>query len=148
MNAFETPEVKTVHGPDSIGYMQAWHPTMPRIRPDTVAQARDAARGFLSALRPGPAPETIDNVVLVVSELVTNALRHAGGVRALCLTALSGAVEVAVEDSSPVPPRERTPDLSGRAGGFGWPLVRRLARAVNVSAGPGGKTISAVVPCQ
>jgi anti-sigma regulatory factor (Ser/Thr protein kinase) len=147
VNASETLEVETVHGPDSIGYLQARHPTMPRTRPDTVARARETARDFLCALSPKPAPETIDTVILVVSELVTNAMRHAGGVRTLRLAALSGAVEVAVEDPSPVPPRERTPDLSGRAGGFGWPLVRHLASVVNVSQEPGGKIVSAVVPC-
>ncbi len=48
------------------------------VRPATAGEARDATRAFLSNLAQAPGPETIDNVVLVVSELVTNALRHAG----------------------------------------------------------------------
>lgn len=45
-----------------------------------VADARDTARAFLTCLRqPAVAPDAADAVVLVVSELVTNALRHGGG---------------------------------------------------------------------
>jgi two-component sensor histidine kinase len=44
----------------------------------SVAGARDSTRGFLEGLLPALAPETADTVVLVVSELVTNALRHGG----------------------------------------------------------------------
>jgi hypothetical protein len=44
-----------------------------------VADARATARAFLEDLRqPTIAPEAADTVVLVVSELVTIALRHGG----------------------------------------------------------------------
>lgn len=97
----------------------------------SVADARDAARTFLEALRrPEPTTEAADTVVLVVSELVTNALRHGGGTFNLHLTAHPDTVEVAVDDASPRTPLTRTPDLNGGTGGFGWPMVNRLARAV------------------
>lgn len=46
--------------------------------PATAAQARDDLREFFSELSPAPTGECVDNAVLVTSELVTNALRHAG----------------------------------------------------------------------
>lgn len=44
-----------------------------------VADARGTARTFVDKLEPSVASEAADAVVLVVSELVTNALRHGGG---------------------------------------------------------------------
>ncbi|MFG2721239.1 ATP-binding protein [Streptomyces sp. NPDC048416] len=115
--------------------------------PATAAQARDAARAFLAALVPRPSNENSENVVLVVSELVTNALRHAGGATALHLAADRGALHVSVRDPSPEPPRERRPDLRGCDGGFGWHLVRCLARSVAVvPAADGGKNVCVALP--
>jgi hypothetical protein len=43
----------------------------------------------------------------------------------------------------------RTPDLNGSTGGFGWPMVNRLAHATAVTRRPsGGKTVSALLPRQ
>ncbi|MFD9470456.1 ATP-binding protein [Streptomyces goshikiensis] len=113
-----------------------------------VAQARQAARAFLEALgQPAISPDKADTVVLVVSELVTNALRHGGGAYTLRLAAHPGTIEVAVEDPSPRPPRMRTPDLVDGTGGFGWHMVNDLAHHVVVTPGPeGGKTVCAFLP--
>ncbi|MGY5036175.1 ATP-binding protein [Streptomyces sp. 900116325] len=73
------------------------------------AGARDRARVFLDSLTRPLAREAAETVVLVVSELVTNALRHGGG-----------------------------------TGGFGWPMVNRLARAAVTRQAAGGKTVSAL----
>ncbi|MGP4002681.1 ATP-binding protein [Streptomyces sp. 8N706] len=72
----------------------------------------------------------------MVSELITNALRHDGGRYTLELSAGHNTLNVAVSDPSPAPPRERTPDLNG-GGGFGWPMARRLAHSLTVTPGPG-----------
>ncbi|MGY5036797.1 ATP-binding protein [Streptomyces sp. 900116325] len=111
-----------------------------------VADARDAARAFLEGLRqPAVAP---DASVLVVSALVTNALCHGGGTCTLELTAHPDTIEVAVHDPSRHAPRMRTPDLNGGTGGFGWPMVNRLARATAVTRrASGGKTVSAHLAC-
>ncbi len=113
-----------------------------------VAEARQAARSFLGTLgQPAVDPECADTVILVVSELVTNALRHGGGAYTLRLAAHPGTIEVAVEDSSPHPPRMRTPDLVDGTGGFGWHMVNDLARATVVTPTPeGGKTVRALLP--
>ncbi|MFG2889008.1 ATP-binding protein [Streptomyces sp. NPDC048248] len=115
-------------------------------RPRQAADARHAVAAFLSGLQPPASSETTQNVLLVVSELVTNALRYAGEVTALRLTAEGDALRVAVEDPSPDQPRERSPDLTGSTGGFGLSMVRSLARTVTVRPHPhGGKSVIAVL---
>ncbi|MFI1286732.1 ATP-binding protein [Streptomyces sp. NPDC020858] len=112
----------------------------------SVVGARESARSFLGGLVHPIAAEAADTVVLVVSELVTNALRHGGGTCTLDLTAHPDSIEVAVHDSSRKAPRMRTPDLNAGTGGFGWPMVNRLARATAVTRkAAGGKTVSALL---
>ncbi|MET9695634.1 ATP-binding protein [Streptomyces sp. NPDC006529] len=115
-----------------------------------VAGARRAARSFLGALgQTAIEPECADTVILVVSELVTNALRHGGGAHTLRLAAHPDTIEVSVEDSSPHWPRMRTPDLVDGTGGFGWRMVNDLARSIVVTPTPeGGKTVRALLPRQ
>ncbi|AGJ55925.1 MULTISPECIES: ATP-binding protein [Streptomyces] len=123
-----TPSTRTVEG-DST---------------DSIHWARKAARTFTDRLSPAPDPALADTLVLVVSELVTNALRHGGGRFTLRLSAGPGTVTAAVSDPSPAPPHARTPDLDGATGGFGWHMVRRLTQALTVTPGPGsGKTVRA-----
>ena len=111
---------------------------------ESIHRAREAARGFACGLVPAPGSDTVDTLVLVVSELATNALRHGGGRYALELSATRDALTAAISDPSPVPPRERAPDLNGGSGGFGWHMVRRLTTDLTVAPGPGaGKTIRA-----
>ncbi|MFF6877472.1 ATP-binding protein [Streptomyces sp. NPDC012474] len=115
------------------------------VRSTAIAGARETARAFLEGLQqPAVAPDAADTVVLVVSELVTNALRHGGGRCTLELTAHPDTIEVAVPDPGRHVPRMRTPDVNGGTGGFGWPMVTRLAHATAVTHGAsGGKTVSA-----
>jgi anti-sigma regulatory factor (Ser/Thr protein kinase) len=116
--------------------------------PATVAESRESTRAFLEALqRPAVGSDAIDTVVLVVSELVTNALRHGGGAYTLRLTAHPNVIEIAVDDPSSQAPRKRTPDLNGGTGGFGWGMVEDLAHSTNVTRrASGGKTVSALIP--
>ncbi|MBW5421383.1 ATP-binding protein [Streptomyces sp. BG9H] len=112
--------------------------------PQAVTDARDLTRGFLAGLSPAVGDQAAASVELVVSELITNVVRHARG--ALCslrLQARADAITVTVSDADPRAPQERTPDLAGGTGGFGWPMVRNLADAVSVTLGATGKTIRA-----
>ncbi|PBC85442.1 Anti-sigma regulatory factor (Ser/Thr protein kinase) [Streptomyces sp. 2224.1] len=109
--------------------------------PQTAADARDFAGSFADLLHPPPTARTTQNLLLLVSELVTNALRHAGAVTALRLTADQDTIRICVEDASPARPTERSPDLTGRDGGFGWPVVCALAREVTIRPRPGGGKI-------
>ncbi|MFD7663773.1 ATP-binding protein [Streptomyces sp. NPDC059788] len=114
--------------------------------PEAAAVARDVAGDFLQGLGPPPDRDAADAVVLIVSELVTNAVRHTHTrTCTLSLAAGPGIVTVGVADASPRPPCERDPDVRGEGGGFGWPMVRRLAVSTSVETSPHGKTVSAVV---
>ncbi|MFJ8077709.1 ATP-binding protein [Streptomyces sp. NPDC096176] len=83
-----------------------------------------------------------DAVLLVVTELVANAVRHTAGWWRLHLTAGHDALVVQMDDSSPQPPVARKPDFTG-GGGFGWHMVHQLAGRVEVRQLPYGKRVEA-----
>ncbi|MFJ2747318.1 ATP-binding protein [Streptomyces sp. NPDC087297] len=108
--------------------------------PGCIAEARDTADAFLRH-HCAPTHGTFhDDVLLVVSELVTNAVRHAPGPFVLGLGLVPGGIEISVRDTSPRPPHSRTPD---RTGGRGWTIVQALARRVRVVPCHDGKTVHA-----
>jgi anti-sigma regulatory factor (Ser/Thr protein kinase) len=114
---------------------------------ESIRRARQAARAFADSLTPAPHPATVDTLVLVVCELVTNALRHGGGRYTLKLSAGPDTLTAAVSDPHPARPRQRRPSLHDASGGFGWHMVRRLTRHLTITPGPGaGKTIHAPIP--
>ncbi|MEU8506221.1 ATP-binding protein [Streptomyces brevispora] len=114
--------------------------------PLRASDAREAAADFVAGLSPAPSARAVQNLVLLSSELVTNAIRYAGGVTALSFGADRRALHVRVVDPSPTQPQCRAPDLTGRTGGFGWPMVLRLASNVTVHRhGSRGKTILATL---
>ncbi|MFH0173589.1 ATP-binding protein [Streptomyces cacaoi] len=121
----------------------------------TAAAARAHARAVVDArwnrsARPACEQDVID-LLLVVSELVANALRHGGGLAGFEMTPVRDGIRLAVRDHSDAVPATVGGPGSGpaghRVGGYGWPLVVRLARdiAIEKRAG-GGKTISVFVP--
>ncbi|MEK9521515.1 ATP-binding protein [Streptomyces sp. NPDC087908] len=109
----------------------------------TPADARQFVRHTLAGL--GPLwPAQIEDLLLVTSELVTNAHRHAGGVTGFGIGVERDRVTVSVSDASTEEPlRQRGENLL--PGGYGWPIVLRLCREVTVETGPDGKTIHAAV---
>ncbi|WP_343244677.1 ATP-binding protein [Streptomyces sp. SID11385] len=109
-------------------------------------EARERVYDALLAVRPPVDVLVLADAVLVASELVSNAVRHAGGVTGFRVSIGDGEVEISVSDGSQARPCERTPRPLVREGGYGWGLVTRLAR-VEVVAGPGdGKTVRARLP--
>ncbi len=88
----------------------------------------------------------MDAVLLVVAELVANAVRHTDGPCTLHLELLDHSINVCVADLSPQPPLPRAPAMDG-TGGWGWFLVKHLATRIRITAVPeGGKTICAELP--
>jgi anti-sigma regulatory factor (Ser/Thr protein kinase) len=84
----------------------------------------------------------LDSVQLVVSELVTNAERHAAGWWRLTVFADVDLVRVEVRDSSDRPVRQRRGALDG-SGGWGLYMVERSASCLETRAQQDGKTVSA-----
>ncbi|WP_405791411.1 ATP-binding protein [Streptomyces sp. NBC_00029] len=113
------------------------------------AAAREATRAFLARaarLRAPARDGSMDDVLLVVAELVANAIRHTDGPSSLHLELLDDAVDVCVSDPSPRPPEPRTPRTDG-TGGWGWFMIQRLATHIRIRpAAGGGKIICAELP--
>ncbi|MFE7979161.1 ATP-binding protein [Streptomyces shenzhenensis] len=115
-----------------------------RVGPDAVREAREAAAGHFAQAGVAPGSAFADAVLLVVSELVTNVLRHAAHspVADVGITVAAGHLVVGVADAEP-----RLPDLTDDGMGAGLRLVAELAADYDgeVSAEPavdhGGKVV-------
>ncbi|MET9788219.1 ATP-binding protein [Streptomyces canus] len=122
---------------DTEGDCAAW--TFP-ADPGAVRAARKAVRNRLSAWN---LDGLADVAALLVSELVTNALRHATGpigVRLVRPDAADGVLLVEVSDPLPDPPRERVAGLEDESG-RGLQLVAHAARRWGTRPGGTGKTV-------
>ncbi|MFC8455217.1 ATP-binding protein [Kitasatospora sp. NPDC057223] len=116
--------------------------------PEAVALVRAAARAFFERVRPGH-PREEEDLLLVVSELVTNAVRHTHGPGTITVTALDDELDIAVSDTSRTPPLPRLPDPQAGTGGLGLHLIAALCGILQITLDPGaGKTVHAHLPCQ
>jgi Histidine kinase-like ATPase domain len=85
-----------------------------------------------------------EDILLVVSELVTNACLHGGGPDELRLHRAPKLLRVEVSDGGSGEPEPRTPHRAGRPGGHGMFIVQRLCLAWGVVRRTGdgpGKTV-------
>ena len=122
---------------DTEGDCAAW--TFP-ADPGAVRAARTAVRNRLAAWN---LDGLADIAALLVSELVTNALRHATGpigVRLVRPEAVDGVLLVEVSDPLPDPPRERIAALDDESG-RGLQLVAHAAHRWGTRPGVTGKTV-------
>lgn len=104
-----------------------------------VRVVRAVVRGHLSAAV--VAAEVLDDVLLVVEELVTNAYRHTPSPRRLRISRSQCAVRVEVSDGESARPGLYPPSGT-RVGGRGMALVRGLSRAWGVLPDvQGGKVV-------
>ncbi|MFT9670062.1 ATP-binding protein [Streptomyces rhizosphaericola] len=113
-----------------------------------VPMARDFARQALHDWGWLPASSAdrraaAEDVLLVVSELVTNACLHAGGPEELRIGCTPKALRVEVVDRGAGQPAPRTPHRVGRPGGHGMFIVQRLCLdwGVQRTADRPGKTV-------
>ncbi|BEP12823.1 SpoIIE family protein phosphatase [Acidothermaceae bacterium B102] len=113
-------------------------------RAEAPRMARDAARTALSGW--GLSADVTDNVALVVSELVTNAVLHTGSSPTLRLRTSTGAVYVEVTDDDSRQPRMRDPE-DDEDSGRGLHLIEALSRRWNVRTTASGKVVWAEIPC-
>lgn len=109
--------------------------------PAALTSAR-AARAFIrDSLGSLVDPDVLDTVELLTSEVVTNALLHAGAAPVVALTRPGGRIRVSVEDSSTHWPVRRNVAPTAIAG-RGVALVDALASSWGVELLPGaGKRV-------
>ncbi|WP_405623133.1 ATP-binding protein [Streptomyces sp. NBC_00076] len=127
--------------------------TAPRVATAAAARAyaQSVVREQWGAQSRTVREEDLIDLQLVVSELVTNAIRHGDGLAGFDVSPTAEGVRLAVHDHSAT-----VPDVAYGSGalpvghhgnGYGWPLIIRLAREIGVEMRPeGGKTISVFVP--
>ncbi|MBC7270935.1 MAG: serine/threonine-protein phosphatase, partial [Streptomyces sp.] len=106
--------------------------------PEAVRHARRFTR---RTLRSWGAAEHVDAALLVVSELVTNALVHTDGKVRLDLTLLSDRLRVSVADASPRTPVKPTSIGWEATGGRGLLLVEAMSTAWGSVPVSGGKQV-------
>lgn len=117
----------------------------------TSTEPSSAARQFCTdALRAWDVPREVrDQAELVVSELVGNAVKHAGGASTLELTRTADCVRIAVSDRGGGAPQRLQPGLL-EEGGRGLFIVATVSSGWGHRPIPGGKTVWAelTVPAQ
>ncbi|MFJ4528839.1 MULTISPECIES: ATP-binding protein [Streptomyces] len=144
----EPPEELT----SPLAYEGVWRFTAPALEA-SVPQARHAVRDLLAEQCVPVAAAIMDGLLLIVSELVTNAVRHAALLSpqiAVQLTLGANWLRVAVEDDHPYRPKALEAD-QGDLGGRGLWLVKTLTAEVGGKCGVehtgnGGKAIWAELP--
>lgn len=99
---------------------------------DGVALAREFTRVTLCA------SPLLEDALLVVTELVTNAVLHGRGAPLLRLRTAPARLRIEVADESPRPPKRRT---SGPDGGWGLALVELLTAEWGVVRSGRGKVV-------
>ncbi|EGX55107.1 regulatory protein, partial [Streptomyces zinciresistens K42] len=137
---------------DPLPYEGVWRFTAPAVEP-SVPQARHAVRDLLYRQGVPVADDLVQGVLVIVSELVTNAVRHAALLSPMLAVEVAvGAdwLRVSVEDNHPYRPTALEAD-HGQTGGRGLLLVREITREAGgvcdvEHTASGGKVIWAAVP--
>ncbi|MFC8537687.1 ATP-binding protein [Streptomyces sp. NPDC057249] len=115
--------VETGPGTEALRYCFAL-----RAHPESVAAARRLTKARLGEW--GTGDDTLDAAVLIVSELVTNAVVHTTSARVLCeLRCLDGRLRVSVQDQGHQPDGPRLGRGADDEHGRGLLLVDSLARS-------------------
>jgi anti-sigma regulatory factor (Ser/Thr protein kinase) len=115
------------------------HHTFP-AQPGSVKAARAAIHDALT----GVDPSVVESVVLMVSELTTNAILHARTEFTVELETSADQLRVTVSDAGPGDPALKTPARDTTTG-RGLQIVERLADQWGIADGTPGKSVWFVV---
>lgn len=110
-----------------------------------IASARDFVGSFLLAKATDGVPmgpSAVGDARLVISELVTNVVRHATGPCQVDLELIGGVLHIAVSDTHPVAPIAHAPDPR-RVGQHGLEIVLAVCEGVEIEPLPSGKRVRA-----
>ncbi|MEU1506936.1 ATP-binding protein [Kitasatospora sp. NPDC005748] len=105
--------------------------------PGQVSRGREFTRRALADWH----AQNCDDVLLLVSELLANAVLHAGGARELVLHTAPARLRIEVTDASPDLPRPREPRAPGLPGGHGLNIVAKLADRWGADSHADGKSV-------
>jgi len=138
--------------PGPLPYEGVWRFTAP-ASDASVPQARHAVRDLLARQGVPASDDLVQGLLLIVSELATNAVRHAALLSPMLAVEVAvGAewVRVSVEDNHPYRPTALEAD-HGQTGGRGLLLVREVTREAGgvcdiEHTANGGKVIWAALP--
>ncbi|MCY0930643.1 ATP-binding protein [Streptomyces sp. H27-H1] len=144
----EEPEVEA----SPLAYEGVWRFTAPAVE-ESVPQARRAVRDLLGRQGVPADLDLVYSLLLIVSELVTNSVRHAALLSPeVAVEVAIGRewVRVAVEDNHPYRPKALEADF-GQTGGRGLLLVREITLEAGgvcdvEHTSTGGKVIWAALP--
>jgi anti-sigma regulatory factor (Ser/Thr protein kinase) len=112
------------------------HSTITALRHAVASCAADA----------GLATDRLDDFVVAVNELLTNAVRHGGGRGRLVLRHVDGRVECEVSDDGPGVPRDfgrpaPVRPAADQPGGWGLWLAEELTDDFEITSGATGTTV-------
>lgn len=144
----EPPEELTA----PLAYEGVWRFTAPALE-SSVPQARHAVRDLLRDQRVPTGPDIVDGLLLITSELVTNAVQHAALLSPQIAVELAiGAdwVRISVEDNHPYRPKALEADEED-LGGRGLWLIKMITAEAGGKCGvehtaSGGKVVWAELP--
>lgn len=114
-----------------------------------TSAAGDARRFVAETLLRWELDALVGDALLLVSELVTNAVLHARTAVTVTVAVADGVAEIGVADRSPALPRQRgrsaerlpRPGAGSPAGGRGLYLVDQVAQEWGIASGPDGKQV-------
>ncbi|WP_353945507.1 ATP-binding protein [Streptomyces sp. HUAS MG91] len=116
------------------------HGTTSLTCPEARSHVRSVLQPLCDTLPEQQAALLQQDACLITSELVTNAMLHAGGVREFDAGLQGQVLTIRVSDHSTTPPTPR-PHAPAVPGGHGWLVVQRLSTDVSVEPDAHGKTI-------
>nr|WP_073782405.1 ATP-binding protein [Streptomyces uncialis] len=139
-------------GPAPLPYEGVWRFTAPAADA-SVPQARHAVRDLLVRQRVPVSDDLVQGLLLIVSELATNAVKHAAVLSPLLTVEVAVGAEwirVSVEDNHPYRPTVLETD-HGQTGGRGLLLVREVTREAGgvcdvEQTANGGKVVWSALP--
>ncbi|WP_420036386.1 ATP-binding protein [Streptomyces sp. cg28] len=120
------------------------HGTLSPTCPEARSRVRSVLQPLCDTLPEQQAALLQQDACLITSELVTNAMLHAGGVRDFEVRVEGQSLIICVGDHSPTPPTPRTP-APAVPGGHGWLVVRRLSTGLSVEPDAHGKIIRVIL---
>ncbi|MDK1344928.1 ATP-binding protein [Streptomyces sp. 378] len=126
-----------MRGEPTIPCCESRFPAVTASIADARHWVRDCVEGFGGPLRRHPVIQTAE---LLVSELITNAIRHGAGPPLIRVTWNGRLLRIAVSDHGDRLPRMHA-TANTEPGGFGMQLLERLALRWGVTPRHPGKTV-------